>query len=1040
MDRGYRGARSPIWLAVLFGVVLVGCGDPPAPSPPLTPEPLSINAIAAVAAIQGDECDVELIARGGTGTLAWSVASGALPPGLALIAAAHTAHVRGRPTKRGAFAFEIAAADARGQRATRSVELVVSSSLAIEGTLPDATEGAPYRAELTAMRGSGGYRWRITAGALPAGLSLSGDDTPTAALAGTPVPGRFAFTLTVADADGSERSRQVELWVQSSLAIEGDPRRALIGEPFDLALAVRGGLPPYEWRVLSGRVPDLELSIDGDSARLHGTPIVSGQPLLQLEVADANGGRIQRDLRLDLRDQLQITTAALPSGQHGIAYTAAITGAGGLDDAYHWEVISGALPSGMTLATDGAPTTALTGTPTANGTFQFTVRLSTPAGARVDRALRLTIADRPPQLVGRVLTAGRWGDDYAETITGTSDVGGDIAWERIEGWLPPGVELEATTSTTIILRGRPALSGPFEFKLQMTDPGGVAQASFRVDVDADNPFHLVSRTLPGGRVDDHYTAGLETRNAFGAVVWRVTTGELPPGIALASDGPRAQLTGTPTTAGFYRFIIEASADGVTSSRALAMLVRPLASWAVIGHSERFGGPYSTSVVDVTRLPATPVVVKNGTGGWIGDASVSPDGRYATFTAATHSNPNKLLYLVDLRGGPHPAELLTGALRSDRGNQLIWSPDGAFALVAVQVASHQYDMHILDLTGATHTFRSLGQPRADLEIAWSPDARSVAFPSFTGDVLYVASRTGSSWSTRAIPTGSTALWPLHWLPDSSGLLFSGNGGLNQGLFFVDTTASVPRAMRLTPPRLAYSANFLPISADGSRLLLAHGARQSETVWMFDAGRQAFAQPLGMTGGLTGDIHATWSPDSRHVLVERNGFPDDDTVYVVDSDAPPSTVLSPLPLQGLDGRLRNAAWTPDGRSLLVTTDAAAYRVSGFSSPIAELLLGSFLEPPRTWFLGTSSPFLFIQQAGLHALNLSLPAEQRTAHRIDTIGRSVLGYREDRLRGRVYYIDANGSEFTLYAVDASGPVPGSPIEIMRAPSISPNLGFSD
>jgi hypothetical protein len=97
-----------------------------------------------------------------------------------------------------------------------------------------------------------------------------------------------------------------------------DPPRALVGDPFDLALHARGGIGPYDWRVVAGSTPGLELTADEAGARLHGTPALSGTTSLRIELADHNGGRVQRDLNFDLRDRLRHTTETLPSGQHAV--------------------------------------------------------------------------------------------------------------------------------------------------------------------------------------------------------------------------------------------------------------------------------------------------------------------------------------------------------------------------------------------------------------------------------------------------------------------------------------------------------------------------------------------------------------------------------------------------------------------------------------------------------------------------------------------------------------------------------------------------
>jgi hypothetical protein len=66
-------------------------------------------------------------------------------------------------------------------------------------------------------------------------------------------------------------------------------------------------------------------------------------------------------------ERVGITPAALPPGQVGAAYSQMLTGSGG-QAPYTFSVTAGALPPGLTLASNGT----LTGTPTAAGTFTFT--------------------------------------------------------------------------------------------------------------------------------------------------------------------------------------------------------------------------------------------------------------------------------------------------------------------------------------------------------------------------------------------------------------------------------------------------------------------------------------------------------------------------------------------------------------------------------------------------------------------------------------------------------------------------------------------
>lgn len=75
-----------------------------------------------------------------------------------------------------------------------------------------------------------------------------------------------------------------------------------------------------------------------------------------------------------------ITTTSLPSATIGVPYSATLTAIGGVPASppppYKWSVIAGALPTGLNLDIFGN----ITGTPSALGTFNFTVQAVDPAG------------------------------------------------------------------------------------------------------------------------------------------------------------------------------------------------------------------------------------------------------------------------------------------------------------------------------------------------------------------------------------------------------------------------------------------------------------------------------------------------------------------------------------------------------------------------------------------------------------------------------------------------------------------------------------
>ncbi|MGB8010614.1 MAG: family 43 glycosylhydrolase [Terriglobales bacterium] len=85
---------------------------------------------------------------------------------------------------------------------------------------------------------------------------------------------------------------------------------------------------------------------------------------------------------------LAVTTTSLPGGTVTVSYSATLAATGGTGTGYSWTVSGGALPGGLTLASGGT----LAGTPTAAGTFNFTVEVTDSSGTPATAGLSLVIS------------------------------------------------------------------------------------------------------------------------------------------------------------------------------------------------------------------------------------------------------------------------------------------------------------------------------------------------------------------------------------------------------------------------------------------------------------------------------------------------------------------------------------------------------------------------------------------------------------------------------------------------------------------------
>ena len=126
---------------------------------------------------------------------------------------------------------------------------------------------------------------------------------------------------------------------------------------------------------------------------------------------------------------LTITTTSLPVGNLNVAYTATLAASGALTP-YTWSIVSGALPTGLSL-TSG--TGVISGTPAATGAFSFTARVTAANGQSVTNPLSISIVTLvtiwPDTLVPSLVDAGA--DSPVELgVKFRSDVNGSITGIR----------------------------------------------------------------------------------------------------------------------------------------------------------------------------------------------------------------------------------------------------------------------------------------------------------------------------------------------------------------------------------------------------------------------------------------------------------------------------------------------------------------------------------------------------------------------------------------------------------------------------------
>ena len=389
--------------------------------------------------------------------------TGALPAGLTMTSAGT---ISGTPTSAGTYPITVKVTDAATQTAQQTFQLTVNApGIALApATLPQGKVAVAYASTtLTASGGSAPYSYAVTAGALPAGLTLS----PAGVISGTPTAaGPFNITVTATDKFNFQGTQAYTIAVdQPTPIVVNQTANTGANSP----VTIPGVIP-------ADTGPITSLAITQQPA--HGTATVSGLNIIYTPAHDYFGS-----------DSLKYTATG-PGGTSAPATVAITVAAGAVPvataqsatvlagKAVTIHAVAGATNGPFTsvtlVGTPATGTATVQGTdivyaadPNASGTVGFDFTLSNAFGASQPAHVTITVNARPvaPSLTASVIAGATVQVDLTTTARGGPFTGGKLVSISPANAGAATVQASASGGYTLSFTAAPTF-------------GGVAQVSY----------------------------------------------------------------------------------------------------------------------------------------------------------------------------------------------------------------------------------------------------------------------------------------------------------------------------------------------------------------------------------------------------------------------------------------------------------------------------------------------------------------------------------------------------------------------------------
>ncbi|NEU07538.1 T9SS type A sorting domain-containing protein [Flavihumibacter sp. R14] len=479
----------------------------------------------------------------------------------------------------------------------------------------------------------GGTGASITAGVLPAGVT-GAYSAGVFTISGTPTaPGIFNYTVTTtgpcnnSSISGTITVNDNSTITLSSAAGTSTQTVCIANAITNITYSIAGGGTGAS--ITAGSLPaGVTGSFNAGVFTISGTPTSSGvfnytvtttgSPCINNLITGTITVNPNATIVLSSAAGTDAQTKCINTAITNITYTIGGTGA---------SITGGALPAGVT-GSYNAGVFTISGTPSASGTFNYTV---TATGPCVSNSVSGSLTVTPNSTI---LLSSAPGTDAQTRCVNTAITnityaigGGGTGASITAGALPAGIT-GTFSGGVFTISGTPSASGIFSYTVTTMGPCVNNSITGTITVNPNATIVLSSAVGTDAQTKCINTAVTNITYAIGGTGASITAGALPAGVTGSYNAGVFTISGTPSASGTFNYTVTATGPCISNSVSGSLTVTPNST---ISLSSAAGTNVQTKCINTAITNITYAIGGGGTGASI-TAGALPAGVTGTFSA------------------------------------------------------------------------------------------------------------------------------------------------------------------------------------------------------------------------------------------------------------------------------------------------------------------------------------------------------------------------------------------------------------------------